>query len=145
MKIGFTGTRNGLTSPQREALISAIDDFAQLWPGAEFHHGDCVGADAEAHGFAMSAGLPVVIHPPSKDALRAFCAGAREVRAAKPYLARNRDIVTEADWVIATPAEMEERPRGGTWSTVRFARGICWPVMLIYPDGSTDGGPRDPD
>jgi len=45
MKIGFTGTRDGMTQHQKEQFVLAMQDLSP----SEFHHGDCKGADAEAH------------------------------------------------------------------------------------------------
>lgn len=133
MKIGFTGTRHGLTTEQRATLAQALRGTA-----GEFHHGDCVGADAEAHAIAADLDFLTVVHPPSDEQLRAFC-DADRTEPARPYLKRNRDIVRSVDLMIAAPGGMEEQHRSGTWSTVRFARQLGTPVLLIMPDGSTDG------
>jgi hypothetical protein len=45
--IGFTGTRQGMTAEQKSALRNLLDGGA-----GDFHHGDCIGADSEAHGIA---------------------------------------------------------------------------------------------
>ena len=66
--IGFTGTRYGMTVAQRRTLRSLLANGA----GREFHHGDCVGADAEAHDIAVALGIEPVIHPPVIDILRAM-------------------------------------------------------------------------
>jgi hypothetical protein len=129
---GFTGTRHGMTDGQKATLR----DFLRGGTG-HFHHGDCVGADAEAHDIADECGYAVVIHPPYSYKDRAW----REVpshmmRPERPYLTRNKEIVLETIALIATPAEPEEQPRGGTWSTVRFARKQGKSVVLIRPDGS---------
>ena len=68
MIVGFTGTRNGMTGQQNEAIRKWI---AKNKP-SEFHHGDCVGADAEAHDLFEGAGAEIYIHPPIKRENRAF-------------------------------------------------------------------------
>jgi hypothetical protein len=45
MKVGFTGTRKGMTPQQRVAFAELV---ITLRP-TQAHHGDCVGADAEFH------------------------------------------------------------------------------------------------
>jgi hypothetical protein len=131
-KIGFTGTQNGMTDPQKSTLRDLLAGGA-----GEFHHGDCIGADSEAHDIAILCGYTVVLHPPTNPAKRAW----RDVplhltRVKKPYLARNKDIVTETASLIAAPADPVEQLRSGTWSTVRFARQRGKPVFLIMPDGA---------
>lgn len=135
MKYGFTGTRHGQTEAQKRTLGPCFraDD--------EWHHGDCVGSDEEAHIMARAAGADVVIHPPTADAMRAFCMGAKSIRPRRPYLQRNGDIVDETDHTVATPAEMEEQKRGGTWSTIRYAQSRGKPCSVILPDGTVMGDP----
>jgi hypothetical protein len=129
-KIGFTGTRKGMTTPQRNTLRYMLT----IYTGSEFHHGDCIGADNQAHGDAIQCGMRVVVHPPILDRLRAFCKG-HETRDPKPYLVRNREIVGETDLLIACPDVANEIERSGTWATVRFARSIKRPIWIILPDG----------
>lgn len=129
-RTGFTGTRHGLTPPQRNALLSEIG-VLHGW----LHHGDCVGADAYAHALAVSFGLLVQIHPPIAPELRAWCRDADVVLEPAPHLVRNRAIVDATKLLIATPVS-EEVLRSGTWSTVRYARRIGRPVVLVMPDGS---------
>jgi hypothetical protein len=73
-----------------------------------------------------------VIHPPAIETQRAFKAAA-EIRAAKPYLVRNKYIVRETALLISAPAEPAEQLRSGTWSTVRYARRIGRQVCLLTP------------
>ncbi len=132
MKIGFTGTQLGMSDAQKDALARLLTEGTTR---GEFHHGDCIGADEEAHDIALACGLEVVIHPPINDAKRAFKKAERMMRP-KPYSNRNQDIVLVTDMLIAAPHEMHQQDRGGTWSTVRFARERGRPVKIILPDGS---------
>jgi len=128
MKIGFTGTQQGMTVIQ---LLSV----AKLIQGSdEFHHGDCVGADAEAHSIAWLLETSIIKHPPDDDKKRAFSRGGKEVEP-KPYLVRNRDIVDATDVLIAAPSG-PETVRSGTWSTVRYAAKQKKSIFVIMPDGS---------
>jgi hypothetical protein len=128
MRIGFTGTRQGMSAAQCAALKGILEDEAMGF--TEFHHGDCIGADAEAHDIAATAGVEIVIHPPKEDALRAWKNSPR-VLEPRPYLARNREIVRQCDLLIAAPAEDVEQIRSGTWSTVRHARRMGKLVWII--------------
>lgn len=130
-RFGFTGTSLGITGPQIQSLRSFLTGGS-----GEFHHGDCVGADATAHKVAVECGYCPILHPPTNYSKRAWCEVAGHLmRQEKPYLTRNRDIVDETIALIATPAEFEEQPRGGTWYTVRYARKQNRPIVMIYPDG----------
>lgn len=122
----------------------------------EFHHGDRIGADREAH-YSVRLYLPdtfVWIWPPEDDKKRAYCEtnpledadrlydGAGWISARVgwkcpyPYLTRNRYIVHHATHLIATPAEYHEVQRSGTWSTIRAARRIYMPTfIIIWPNG----------
>ncbi len=70
----------------------AMRDLLTSYVGAILHHGDAVGADAEAHEIAIGLGCAIVIHPPAVETQRAFKTAA-EIRA--PNLVRNKDIVRE--------------------------------------------------
>ena len=131
LSIGFTGTRHGASSRQLVSLRSLL-----VGSLGEFHHGDCVGADALAHSIALSLGFCIFIHPPSDPRKRAFCTGAVKVFEIMPYLVRNTIIVRSTECLIAMPHSSVEQLRSGTWATVRFARSIGRPVFVIHPDGS---------
>lgn len=132
MILGFTGTRRGMTDAQAAAVAGILSD---RWAG--FHHGDCVGSDAEAHALARAAGVAVTLHPPTVATHRAFCDGATFELAPLPYLARNAAIVDVCDLLVACPAEMVEQRRGGTWWTWRHAGRLRVRRMLVLPDGTT--------
>ena len=46
MKVGITGTRMGMNEHQFDGVQELLTKLYEA--GAEFHHGDCVGVDAEA-------------------------------------------------------------------------------------------------
>lgn len=103
----------------------------------EFHHGDCIGADSDAHAVVASLQdeVTVHIHPPINPIKRAFCVGTIE-HPAKEYLDRNRDIVDTCRCIFATPKEHEEQWQGsGTWATIRYAKKTKTRLYIIYPDG----------
>ena len=149
---GFTGTRKGMTGPQRRAVR------AMLQSADELHHGDCIGSDADANMAAhlVSAErtakpaphrrLTIWIHPPEDNRYRAFCQGDVYCTP-KPYLERNADIVGMLPawgWVLATPRQAPDKePQGylrgeGTWWTVRYALNTNRPVSIIWPDGTIE-------
>lgn len=129
-RIGFTGTREGMTALQA-AVLSEVLSSASAW----FHHGDCVGADDEADGIAKRHRLRIFIHPPADSRLRAFCHGDATAET-KGFLERNQDIVDATHVLIATPDGFAEVLRSGTWSTIRYARRQRKPHLIIWPDGS---------
>lgn len=134
MKVGMTGTRDGMTLAQKDALIRALKKFTPKW----FHHGDCLGADADGHDIADICGTKICIHPPSKRNLRAFKYG-NAMREEKGYLQRNRDIVNDTDVLIGFPKEMISDPydgKGGTWYTIKYGIGKGKVVYIVFPDGS---------
>lgn len=131
---GFTGTHLGMTEPQELVFRRLLPRAA---PGEEFHHGDCVGSDAQAHQIALEHGFLLVIHPPDDPSRRAFCQVRYKVHDPKPFMRRNEDIVVEASELWATPHRPEAAlPRSGTWATVRRARKKGIHITIIWPDGS---------
>lgn len=139
---GFTGTRTGLTSFQRQVLL---DFLAQAVPSV-LHHGDCLGADAEAHYLARVLDILKVIHPPAEEKYRAWSRpGLYDVvLPSQGYIARNHAIVDASDYLIACP-KGPEVTRSGTWATVRYARHTGKTTYILYPDGRVeiDSKPHD--
>lgn len=130
ISIGFTGTRHGMTEAQHEGVVKLLDNVT----AKVFHHGDCVGADYEAHSIAYYMDYEIVVHPPSDNKLRAYCEG-HVILPPKPYEQRNRDIVIASDLIIAAPPTEQEQRFGGTWQTVRFAREYNKPCKVVLPSG----------
>lgn len=131
MIVGFTGTQAGMTPLQQGVLITVVDQIT------EGHHGDCIGADKEFDAALRRSRIKRVAHPPIKSHKRAFC-DAEVILEPKDYLERNEDIVDVSEAMIATPKEMEEVRRSGTWYTVRYAFKWRKPTLIIFPDGTTE-------
>ncbi len=131
--VGFTGTRNGMTTPQAAAVRIALVRVRDL--GARvFHHGDCVGADDQAAAIAHDLGFHVVAHPPHAARARAW-GYYDEIRPPQAYLVRNRAIVDECGLVLACPATVRHELRSGTWATIRYARGEGRRLCIVAPNG----------
>lgn len=128
-RVGFTGTRAGMTPTQAAGLRSILE----LEGVSEFHHGDCIGADAEADAIARELGVPVIVHPPADPKARAFCGLPWEARPPKPYIRRNHDIVMETEVLVAAPRTIDEELRSGTWATIRYALRFGRPVRMLHP------------
>lgn len=137
MRIGFTGTQQGCTPQQLESLRRVLS-FA-----TEFHHGDCIGADAQARGL-VPLGCRTVCHPPKNPSKRAWTQNDATLPE-KEYLERNHDIVDACPDLVATPKGFEEEPRwSGTWATIRYARRAGTRVTIIWPDGNMSISPGAP-
>ena len=131
MKIGITGTREGMNEHQFTLVQKFLSQH--YTEGAEFHHGDCVGVDAEAAVLAKELGYKIVSHPgPSVDGLRAFveCDESREPTS---HFKRNRTIVDSCDILLVVPLHNEHQSRGGTWYTYDYAVKKNRPYTVIWP------------
>lgn len=137
MKLGMTGTRFGLTESQFAAFLKVMSQITIT----EFHHGDCVGADAEIATFLKQEqpSIRIISRPCTITKARAYT-DADETHEPIGPLDRNRLIVDGVDLMVAFPGKMKEQQRSGTWYTIRYARKQGVPLMIFWPDGSvTDG------
>jgi len=106
-------------------------------PVTDFHHGDCVGSDAQAHELARTwPAYRIHLHPPKNNRYRAHCEGAHITHLAEDYIVRNHHIVDQTDFLIATPDTLLEQARSGTWATVRYAESIGKRLHIILPTGT---------
>lgn len=133
MRLGFTGTQDGMQTWQQQGVF---DEMMMMQP-SEAHHGLCVGADEEFDAMLGYADKSCIVHghPPINTAKMAKNCQCDVMHEPEEYLVRNRDIVDATDWLIAAPKGPEEQ-RSGTWSTVRYARRLGRPVTIVWPDGS---------
>jgi hypothetical protein len=134
MVLGFTGTRHGMSALQVEAFAKLVTKLNQEHEIEVFNHGDCLGADAEAHDW-ISQHLPrcaVYIYPSRHTYLRAYRSGTFIDLPAAP-MDRNRRIVDRCDFMIATPNTRYEILRSGTWATIRYARRVNKTLRILLP------------
>jgi len=131
-RVGFTGTRNGMTEIQHDAIRACLA-FAFI-PGAEFHHGGCEGADEEAAYSAVSLGYRVIAHPGPYGTVSKY---SDVVMPRKPFMDRNQDIVSIATELYAAPVEIAGQLRSGTWETIRRARrrGVFTYIVAANGEG----------
>lgn len=143
MKIGFTGTRNGMNEIQAKTLVQLFTGFREFDKKiTEFYLGDCVGADMQSgHLIFKHAKNPFKCYllPCDITALQGHlekqypsCIRLPE----KPPLERNEDLVRPIEVLFATPKEHEEQIRSGTWHTIRQAKKQGKDIYIIYPDGT---------
>ena len=130
-KVSFTGSRDGMTEEQK----ITFEYFLHTNKITELYHGDCVGADDDAHAIAISLNVEVFKRPCNITQARAFTQGGKDIAEPKKPLDRNKDIVNDSDLLIATPNGYTEELRSGTWSTIRYARKMSKDVIIIWPNG----------
>lgn len=131
VSVGISATREGLSQTQLQFLASILKGKC-----GEFHHGDCVGGDTDAHNLVRTQFRDkwrIIIHPPIKNEFRAFNVGD-EVRPVKPYLPRNRDIVQACNVFLGFPKG--DTQKGGTWWTINYFQQV---ISLEY---GTPANPR---
>ena len=132
-EVGFTGTRHGMTDYQKRWLENWFENDQRIgW----LHHGDCIGADAEAHVIATKAFILIHKHPPLDTSKQAHMTAEYMVEEApEEYLIRNANIVRATEYLIAMPAHHSEVRRSGTWATIRSARRQGKTTYIIDPGG----------
>lgn len=136
--VGFTGTQKGFTDAQRNTFEYLIKSIKV----SQFHSGDCIGCDEQAFKIVQKAhpNVWMVVHPPIKRQKRAFYKprpNSGKIREPLDCLVRNHNIVEETDLLIATPGEMTEKLRSGTWATIRWAIKKHKTAVIVFPDGTT--------
>lgn len=137
--IGFTGTQNGMTDAQKDA----VNDYLVSWLGKQVigHHGDCIGADVEFGAMCQALGYKIRIRPghDSKGRQPKRGYGFRNVEfPSEPYLERNKKIVDECAVLVACPKSNREEQRSGTWFTIRYAEETGKPVTIFWPNGKRE-------
>lgn len=136
MRVGFTGSQNGLTNDQQGVLLGLLRQYGMRdW----LIHGGCVGADTEAHFLGRQQGMKIKVWPSNIKGKWGDWPDAEMVMAQMPPLERNMKIVIDnLDHLYACPGTSVERMRSGTWATVRYARRQLVDHSIILPDGHVD-------
>jgi hypothetical protein len=157
-RVSFTGTRRGMQPMQRSRFLSLVSAMFTAEADNEWHDGDCIGADDEAHQIvvaikrehaAQGRTLKMVGHPgdtPEYYASNVF----DETRDLAGNIQRNHRMVDETEILVACPGETNDVPRSGTWATIRYCRRqmrtrkdlhlfICWPdgTLTKEPNGES--------
>jgi len=130
MKLGFSGSRNGMNKFQHHWFERLVKRFEPEW----LLHGACQGADETAVVIMrdlwpkqyVKAFPPVVKTYLSKYSLDL----SHVIEPPKDYLVRNDLIVAACDFLIATPSPESK----GTRYTISRARTARKPVIVIEID-----------
>jgi len=134
MRVSFTGTRRGLT-PEQKSNLKVVLEKAKA---SILIHGDCIGADADAHVIATKLDLTLLKRPCNLQAQRAWMSGGECIAEPEKPLERNRKIVDDGDVLVGCPGTLLEERRSGTWSTIRYARKQKKKIVLLWPDGTVE-------
>jgi len=118
-KLGFTGTRNGMSPTQRAWIASYIQENLP----DKAAHGDCIGADADFHELLREFAPNCEIHiwPSTFEKMRAFCEGDVMYEPGRA-LERDKYIVKFSTHFVGCPPTDYEIQRSGSWATLRMAR-----------------------
>jgi hypothetical protein len=138
MEVGFTGTREGMSSSQKIQLYAVLVGFGGMLGG--FHFGGQVGADVEAAAVlerlkrahpARFGPVEIVCHPCPGVVATRETSKAWTWREVFPPLTRNQHIINETQILIAAPRSNVPELRSGTWATIRRAQERLMPVVML--------------
>lgn len=128
----ISGSRYGATLAQEAELrdtLYKLREFA-FW----LNHGDCKGIDELGYHIWKGLAGNTRCYPPINDKYRAFTAHNNIVYPTDTYHARNRNLVNDANLLIACPKE--DNNKGGTWHAINYADKAHKLVKIILPDGT---------
>jgi hypothetical protein len=114
--ITFTGTQKGMTVNQLAAVVTLFHNLGNQG----LRHGDCIGADEQAHWLHRAVWPQAMIHVHPGDNINkcAFVAlrdsGPLTRYESMDNLERNRYMVDHSGVVVAAPKESSEVRRSGT-------------------------------
>lgn len=143
MKLGVTGTRDGLSPDQKFHAIRLVSELAP--EVAEFHSGDCIGVDDQVLWMLLSQNVTPDIHLYPALVSERFRARAILRLESEGYegviiqykplgpKVRNGFIAENCDYLLAFPGS-----GGGTWDCVRKAQAVERQGVIVYPDGRVE-------
>lgn len=133
----FTGSRNGMTQIQKRNVWH----FMLANPYKVYVHGDCVGSDEQFGKGALaleerfSRKIEIWTFPVNGPLYASSY--AHKIHKRTNHLARNREMVDLAKFVIACPPTDEPQQRGGTWYTIRYAKKQNKHGLIFLPNTDT--------
>lgn len=134
MKLGFTGTRKGMTDDQLDTLYAWLmfckDEVEEV------HFGLCRGSDAQFYHMllAVKPDAYIVGHPCDLIDQQVILP-CDELRPVEASIRRNHDIVDEVDTMLATPETFKNVLRSGTYSCLRYAAAVNRDLNIVLPNG----------
>lgn len=138
--IVFTGTRHGMSTEQRNTVYTLLTTIYRDINNAA--HGCCMGADYEFDNlfYALRPNPKIGLYPSTDIETRRmpkkYDTDGGYVHSPMDPLVRNRLMVDlKPDVIIATPFEMVEKLRSGTWACIRYARKKGIPITIVRRDG----------
>jgi hypothetical protein len=136
MRVGITGTRDGMTKEQKQSFCILVA-WLEI---SQWHHGDCLGVDDQTTSIIAETypNVHIVCHPPVDEALRAFNPHYYAMKEAKTHFARNRDIVDSTELLIVVPKDTTWQKYGGTWYTYDYAKKRKKRAIIIWPKGRVE-------
>lgn len=133
--LGFTGTSKRPPTPVQIAVLDELLD--EFWARGyrTLVHGEARNADTIANDMARAKGWHTYGRPANISDHRCEVDDRAEPR--RP-LDRDWDIAEDSNTLVAMPANEKEEVRSGTWATVRYARKLLAPIVIIKPNGDVD-------
>ncbi len=139
MIVGFTGSRQGLTVLQRRELGKVLSCLS-----GSMRNGAAEGADRDAAYFWDAYPKRAIDFYPCNEE-QAYWAeswaaprGNATAHLISRPIVRNRvHIVDPCSILVAAPAGPETQ-RGGTWSTIRYAKSLERPIAIVWPSGDVE-------
>jgi len=132
LKLGYTGTRFGMTEYQKMFLR----DFFRSHTITELRHGKCIGGDEDAHLIAWLETdhvQKIIMHPPIYKKFESKICSTEPPDIvelpAKGFLDRDQDIVNAVDMLLACPKDFKQL-HSGTWYTINYAHKVGKPVII---------------
>src|SRR3989344_4812173 len=121
MKVAIVGSRR---HPNKQQIVDYVNslpiDTVVVSGGAE-------GVDLGVEEIAKARGMQYEIHYPDKSSWSSLS----YYEMCERYYERNKKIVENSDKIVAF---IMEDMRGGTMSTVKWAKKLKKPYELIYPE-----------
>lgn len=118
----------------------AVTHVLRLRTPLRVHHGACEGADRDFSTLCRQFPIGQTFWPGSQeqwDWAKFAQSEGDAVEDIRPVLQRNSYIVKSSSALLVTPRRSYEVRRSGTWATVRYARKLGRPILVIWPDGRT--------